>query len=114
VAQVAREYGAEVPFLRPEELSQNIPSLNPVLLHAAETLEQLDGFRADVVVSLLPVTPFRGAPVIDQAIETLFARGADLVITLVEERCRKFRRSRASLRGGLSGDVSGWSPVCLS
>ena len=86
IAQVAREYGAEVPFLRPEELSQNIPSLNPVLLHAAETLEQLDGFRAGVVVALLPVTPFRGAPVIDQAIETLFERGADSVITLVEER----------------------------
>ena len=86
VAQVAREYGAEVPFLRPEELSQNIPSLNPVLLHAADELKRLDGWRADVIVSLLPVTPFRGAPVIDQAIETLLARGADSVITLVEEK----------------------------
>jgi spore coat polysaccharide biosynthesis predicted glycosyltransferase SpsG/CMP-N-acetylneuraminic acid synthetase len=86
VAEVAQRYGAEVPFLRPEELSQNIPSLNPVLLHAAEGLERLDGFRADVVVSLLPVTPFRGAPVIDQAIETLLERGADSVITLTEEK----------------------------
>jgi spore coat polysaccharide biosynthesis predicted glycosyltransferase SpsG/CTP:molybdopterin cytidylyltransferase MocA len=86
IAEVARRWGAEAPFLRPAELSRNIPSLNPVLLHAAEELERLDGFRAATVVSLLPTTPFRRADVVDQVIDRLVETGADSVITVTEER----------------------------
>jgi spore coat polysaccharide biosynthesis predicted glycosyltransferase SpsG/CMP-N-acetylneuraminic acid synthetase len=86
IAEVARRLGAEAPFLRPAELSRNIPSLNPVLLHAALELERLDGWRADVVVSLLPITPFRRAEVVDRVIDRLVETGSDSVITLTEER----------------------------
>lgn len=86
IAETARRWGAEAPFLRPDELSRNIPSLNPVLLHAAEAVERIDGFRADVIVSLLPVTPFRRADVVDRVIDRLVETESDSVITLTEER----------------------------
>jgi CMP-N-acetylneuraminic acid synthetase len=36
VADVARSYGADVPFLRPPDLAADLPSLKPVIVHAVE------------------------------------------------------------------------------
>ncbi|HEY5670648.1 MAG TPA: acylneuraminate cytidylyltransferase family protein, partial [Anaerolineales bacterium] len=59
IAAVARRYGAETPFLRPDEYSQdNTPDL-PVFQHALNWLEEHDGYRPEIVVHLRPTSPFR-------------------------------------------------------
>lgn len=85
VAEVARAHGAEVPFLRPAELSGDIPSLKPVIAHAVEAVERT-GERADIVVVLQVTTPFREAAAIDAAVERLVAGGFDGVISVTEDR----------------------------
>ena len=61
IATVARQYGAEVPFLRPAAFSQDeIPDL-PVFRHALEWLAEQEGYRPEIVVQLRPTSPLRRA-----------------------------------------------------
>jgi len=83
IAAVARRYGAETPFLRPAEHSQdNTPDL-PVFQHALEWLEEHEGYIPDIVVQLRPTSPFRRVWHIDQAVLRLIERPeADAVRTV--------------------------------
>lgn len=90
VAQVARSYGADVPFLRPKELAGNIPSLRPVIDHAVRTLEA-EGERFDVIVVLQATAPFRGPQTIDAAVKRLVEGGYDSVVSVTEDRTLKWR-----------------------
>ena len=56
IAETARRFGAEVPFVRPADLATDTVSLIPVVQHALSAMDGL-GFRADAVVSLQPTSP---------------------------------------------------------
>lgn len=80
IAEMARRFGAEVPFERPAELAQDdTPGTDPIL-HAVEWLERHEHYRPDLVVSLQPTSPFRTSADIDAAIALLESRGADSVV----------------------------------
>ncbi len=81
IAAVARVEGAEVPFLRPPELATDEVGLVPVVRHALLEMEG-QGFRADVVVSVQPTSPFLEGKDIDDAIEKLEATGSDSVASV--------------------------------
>jgi spore coat polysaccharide biosynthesis predicted glycosyltransferase SpsG/CMP-N-acetylneuraminic acid synthetase len=95
VKEVAEEYGAEVPFLRPAELASDSAELKAIVRHAVSFIEQKDGIRFDVVVTLQATSPFRSARQIDEAIDTLLSKGLDSVISLKELRSLTWR-----MRGG--------------
>lgn len=68
IAEIARLYGAEIPFLRPDELSRdNTPDL-PVFQHALNWLYDHEGYRPEIVVQLRPTSPFRNTVHIDRAV----------------------------------------------
>jgi CMP-N,N'-diacetyllegionaminic acid synthase len=71
IASVAREYGGEVPFLRPKELAQDLSTDVEFLEHALQTLRSQEGYEADIVVRLPPTSPLRTAEDIDRGIQTL-------------------------------------------
>ena len=82
IADVALQYGAEVPFLRPEALAKdNIPML-PVFRHAIRWLQDNEAYCPDAVVSLLPTSPLRSIVDINAAIETLLSSGCHAVRTV--------------------------------
>lgn len=85
IARVARECGAEVPFLRPAELAADESSTLDVLRHMVAELERRDGYRADAVMTLQPTSPLRTARHIDEA-AALFAAdpAADSLVSFVE------------------------------
>jgi CMP-N-acetylneuraminic acid synthetase/spore coat polysaccharide biosynthesis predicted glycosyltransferase SpsG len=91
VAEVAREFGADVPFRRPSELSGPIPSLKPVVAHAIEFLEKSEGEKVDLVVLLQATSPFRTAEQIDAALDKLVDEDLDSVISLSEEKALTWR-----------------------
>ncbi len=71
IAAIARRYGAETPFLRPAELSQdNTPDL-PVFQHALRWLAEKEGYYPEIVVQLRPTSPFRRVRHIDEAVHIL-------------------------------------------
>jgi N-acylneuraminate cytidylyltransferase len=71
VAAVAREHGAEVPFLRPAELASDTAPMSGVLRHALDEMEKLDGRPYDMVLLLDPTSPTRTAAQVDAAIAKL-------------------------------------------
>ena len=71
IASVARECGAEVPFLRPAELAQDNSLDLPVFEHALKWLKENEGYRPDVVVQLRPTSPIRPCDCVDNAISIL-------------------------------------------
>ena len=68
IAEVARKFGAEVPFMRPPELAQDLTPTEPVLAHAEEWLEREEGYRVDIVVFLQPTDIFRKRAMIDETV----------------------------------------------
>lgn len=74
IAAISRQYGAETPFLRPAEISQdNTPDL-PVFQHTINWLNEQEGYYPDMVVQLRPTSPLRSVMHIDQAIYQLLER----------------------------------------
>ena len=73
MADVAREYGAEVPFMRPADLAQDDTLDLPVFIHALQWLEKEDGYRPEVVVQLRPTSPLRAPDYVDKAVALLLS-----------------------------------------
>ncbi|MBI5933961.1 MAG: acylneuraminate cytidylyltransferase [Chloroflexi bacterium] len=73
IAAVARQFGAETPFLRPAEHAQDKTTDLPVFEHALKWLAENEGYKPDVVVQLRPTSPIRPRGLVDKAIEILRA-----------------------------------------
>ena len=71
IASVAREYGAEVPFLRPVELAQDNTLDLPVFEQALKWLEEIEEYKPEMVVQLRPTSPIRPQNCVDDAISIL-------------------------------------------
>ena len=71
IADVARAYGAEVPFLRPVDFATDAAPDFPLFAHALEWLWKHEQYRPEVVVQLRPTTPFRKRGMVDGAIAIL-------------------------------------------
>lgn len=56
IADIARQYGAEVPFMRPAELSDDHAGTMPVIAHAIEACRAL-GWNVDKVCCIYPGVP---------------------------------------------------------
>jgi CMP-N,N'-diacetyllegionaminic acid synthase len=82
IADIARCYGAEVPFLRPPELAQDETPTLPVMQHVLTALEATERFVPEIIVLLQPTSPLRLADDIDRAVAMLEETGADSVVSL--------------------------------
>ena len=71
IAEVARRYGAEVPFIRPAEFAQDQTLDLPVFQHALQWLNIHEGYKPEIVVQLRPTSPFRPAGMVDEAVRIL-------------------------------------------
>jgi CMP-N,N'-diacetyllegionaminic acid synthase len=67
IAEVARQFGAEVPFMRPAEFASDAATDLQVFRHALEWLGER-GYRPDMVVHLRPTGPVRDVRIIEHAI----------------------------------------------
>ena len=73
IAAVARQFGAETPFLRPAEFAQDNTTDLPVFEHALRWLDEHEGYQPDVVVQLRPTSPIRPCGLVDDAVKILLA-----------------------------------------
>ena len=85
IVDVAREAGAEVPFLRPAEISEDMTPDTPVFEHCLQWLKEKENFVPDMMVHLRPTGPLRTADEIDEAIEMLAADETADSIRSIEE-----------------------------
>jgi len=86
IARLAREYGAEVPFMRPADLAEDVAS-ELVTQHAVRFVETR-GYPVRIVLTMQPTTPFCTAEDIDACIAKMLDSDLDTVFTacLVHER----------------------------
>lgn len=84
-ADIAREYGAEVPFLRPPELSKDNSSDFDWVKHALDWMKIKEGVIPSYLVHLRPTTPLREAVYIEEAIEQMKKRGNATALRSVHE-----------------------------
>jgi len=71
IAEIAKNAGAEVPFLRPEKFAQDDTPDLPVFIHCLEWLKEHEGFEPDILVHLRPTSPLRTVSMIEKAIQLL-------------------------------------------
>ena len=81
VKKIALQYGAEVPFMRPEALTGDAVTSQEVLVHALDELKKLDGYEPDYVLLLYPTSPLLKRERIEQAIALAVEKNADSVIS---------------------------------
>ncbi len=84
IAEVAKKYGCEVPFLRPAEFSNDTASSLSVLQHAAKALKDADGYEADYILLLQPTSPLRQASHIKESVDLILKTDADSVLSVAE------------------------------
>jgi len=97
IADIARGYGADVPFLRPSELATDTTPDLPVFQHALGWLESEEGYRPDVVVQLRPTSPVRPPDCVDKAVRILLANpDADSVRGVVPSGQNPYKMWRIS------------------
>jgi YrbI family 3-deoxy-D-manno-octulosonate 8-phosphate phosphatase len=72
-AEVARHYGAEIPFIRPQELAADDSLDLPVFCHALEWLDTNEDYHPEIVVQLRPTSPTRPRGCVDEAVNMLLA-----------------------------------------
>jgi CMP-N-acetylneuraminic acid synthetase len=82
IATIARQYGAEVPFMRPSELAGDEVPTVPVAQHAVRFVEQQDDVLLDWVSILQPTDPFRTVADLEGGLELGLAGGCDSVISV--------------------------------
>jgi len=84
IAAIARQYGGEVPFMRPLHLAADRVPMIPVLQHAVRFVEEQDHIRLEWVLLLQPTDPFRTVKDIETVLELAQAGGCDSVISVVQ------------------------------
>ncbi len=82
IAEIARQYGAEVPFMRPDSLSRSETPMIDVALHLINELPEITDH--DAILTLQPTSPLRSPFDITGSIRTLRENGAPAVVSLTE------------------------------
>jgi N-acylneuraminate cytidylyltransferase/CMP-N,N'-diacetyllegionaminic acid synthase len=90
IAEVAKKYGAEVPFLRPAALATDFASINEALLHLLNRLKKEEGYQPDYVVLLQTTSPLREARDIEACWELMRKMRADTVLTVAPTHPRLY------------------------
>ena len=84
IARVAAEAGLAAPFMRPDDLAGDRIADIPVLQHALQECERIDGVRYDIAVLLQPTAPLREPEQVEATIRKLVEEDLDSVWTLSE------------------------------
>ncbi len=83
IAQVAREAGAEVPFIRPAELSDDHAGTIPVVRHATEW-QAAQGEAPELVCCLYATAPFVRGVDLQRGLDTLQRSGGDFAFSVTK------------------------------
>ena len=101
IAAVAKAWGAEVPFLRPENLSNDFTGTSPVVRHALGWLNE-QGQPADLACCLYATAPFVSPTDLLQGLALLKERGASYAFSVTSFPYPIQRALRITESGGVA------------
>ena len=79
IALISKQYGGEVPFLRPPQLSSDTANSKDVILHAIQTIKE----KYNIIILLQPTSPLRNSIDIDKALELMEQKNANALVSMV-------------------------------
>ncbi|MBM3503020.1 MAG: acylneuraminate cytidylyltransferase family protein [Alphaproteobacteria bacterium] len=83
ISDVARNWGADVPFMRPASLATDQASTESAMIHAVEELATA-GYKPDAIVLLQATSPIRRPGTIDRAIAEFERQSADSILSVCQ------------------------------
>lgn len=101
LAEIARKWGADTPFLRPKKLSTDSASSMDVVLHAIARLEK-DGKHYDAIVLLQPTSPLRTSKHLTEAISLFANKKANAVVSVATGAHSPYWTNRLTSKGSMS------------
>jgi pseudaminic acid cytidylyltransferase len=100
IADIAKQWGAEVPFMRPGALSNDYAGTTPVIAHATQwALEQ--GMDVEAVCCIYATAPFIQVDDIKRGLEELESGDWDFAFTATDFAAPIFRAFRQTKEGGI-------------
>lgn len=100
IAEIARQHGAETPFVRPTALSDDVTGTTEVVAHAVQSM--LDaGMRPTSVCCLYPTAPFVSPRDLLEGCARLLNGGWDFVFTATDFASAIFRAFQQTEVGGV-------------
>jgi N-acylneuraminate cytidylyltransferase len=84
IAAVARQYGAEVPFIRPADLARDDSPEWLAWRHALNYLRETTGALPEIMVSVPTTAPLRLSLDIENCLDEYEKRNADIIITVTD------------------------------
>lgn len=97
IAETAKSYGAEVPFLRPDYLSSDEAKTTDAVSHVLEAINQ----RFDLVAVLQPTSPFRSGEQISQAFDIMRKMGSKSLVSLCQVKKSPYLMYTLNQSGGI-------------
>lgn len=83
IANVAKQYGAEIPFFRPKELAEDNSNVLTAIIHTLEQLKKMND-NYDIIILLQPTSPFRNEKHIDESLELLINNNLPSLLSVCE------------------------------
>jgi len=111
IADLARRYGAETPFMRPAELAQDDTSGVAPVLHAVHWLAENEGYHADLIMVLQPTSPLRIPADIDRAIELACEKKADAVVSVAPVEAHPYWMKQRDRDGRITDFMNPDQPI---
>ncbi len=100
IAEVAKQWGAEVPFMRPEELSNDYAGTTPVIAHATQwALDQ--GIDIEAVCCIYATAPFVQTDDLKRGWDALDSGDWDYAFTVTDFASPIFRSFKQTTEGGI-------------
>ena len=81
IAEVAKSYGAQVPFIRPADLADDFTGTTPVVLHALNWLNK-HGFSPEYLCCIYATAPFISARYLKKGLRLLMENNAASAFTV--------------------------------
>ncbi len=85
IAEVAKKYGAEVPFFRPAELASDKALPQHALGHAVKFFQENYNFKPDLIVMIQPTSPLVQSSDIDEAVKKMIDKKKNTCVSVSEK-----------------------------
>jgi N-acylneuraminate cytidylyltransferase/CMP-N,N'-diacetyllegionaminic acid synthase len=111
IAEIARRYGAETPFMRPTDLAQDDTLGIAPVLHAMRWLADNEGYQPELIMLLQPTSPLRVSEDIDRAIELAIEKNADAVVSVTRVEEHPYWMKRVDDEGRMADFIEQDQPI---
>jgi N-acylneuraminate cytidylyltransferase/CMP-N,N'-diacetyllegionaminic acid synthase len=111
IASIAKDCGAEVPFMRPANLASDTSMVMDAYLHVLDFIANENSKPIQSFVALLPTVPLRSSEDIDNAIKIFNDKNANSVISVVEAPIPLHWNMRITKEGILENYLSEFNAI---